>query len=450
MMKQAVKSILPIWMVFFIFIFSIFFIFIPSFKWNLIKQKKEMIQNLTDSAVSLLSEYNKQVHAGRLSLEDAKTRAVNQIRYLRYGPEGKDYFWIIDMHPFMLMHPHRPDLEGADLTPFRDIDGSYPFLAMVEKVLASDAGYVNYYWQYKDTPEKVIPKISYVKRFAPWGWIVGTGMYVEDINRETAAVLTGLKEIAFAVLLFILGLSIFLTWQSMSVRKKKQAAEDALRKETNTLSMILESTPHGIALYDHTGRYSYLNPFFTRITGYTIDDIPTRDKWYEKAYPDEEYRRQVMGAWTSDAEKIGTGMVREYMITCRDGKTRHIEFRTSFSADKIISVLTDVTSRKESEETRREKDRLEAVLELSGAVCHELNQPLMAAFGYLELILMDLADTDPLKPEIDEIMAQLNRMADITSNLMKISSYRTKSYLKGKILDIDAASLHSGSKLTKN
>jgi C4-dicarboxylate-specific signal transduction histidine kinase len=104
--------------------------------------------------------------------------------------------------------------------------------------------------------------------------------------------------------------------------------------------------------------------------------------------------------------------------------------------DQKISVLTDITDRKETEEISREKDRLHAVLELSGAVCHEMNQPLMSISGYFELILLDMHETDPNFSRIKKIQAQLERMAGITKKLMKISTYQTKDYLNGKILDI--------------
>jgi signal transduction histidine kinase len=99
--------------------------------------------------------------------------------------------------------------------------------------------------------------------------------------------------------------------------------------------------------------------------------------------------------------------------------------------------LTDISQRIESENVRREKDRLQGVLELSGAVCHEMNQPLMSISGYFELIMLDMPEHDPNCPRIRKIQSQLERMADITKKLMQISRYRTKDYLNVKIVDIN-------------
>ncbi|MCP4718994.1 MAG: transporter substrate-binding domain-containing protein [Desulfobacteraceae bacterium] len=217
-------------------------------------------------------------------------------------------------------------------------------------------------------------------------------------------------------------------------------SEKSLHREKETLSMILESTPHGISVIDNNDKYLYVNPYYTKITGYTLEDIPSKKKWFEKAYPDKNYRKKIIETWNKDILHGGLGETREFKIKCKNGDAKHIEFRSSFLKDKKISVLTDVTSRKESEEMVREKDRLQGVLELSGAVCHEMNQPLMSTLGYFDLILMDMSVDDPNYSRIDKIQTQLERMSNITKKLMEISRYQTKDYLNGKILDLSGTS----------
>ena len=107
---------------------------------------------------------------------------------MRYGPESKDYFWINDMQPRLIMHPYRTDLEGKDIAGFTDPSGKHLFVEVVRTVKNSGAGYVDYQWQWKDDPDRIVPKISYVKGFDPWGWIIGTGIYVEDVHTEIAAI----------------------------------------------------------------------------------------------------------------------------------------------------------------------------------------------------------------------------------------------------------------------
>jgi len=223
------------------------------------------------------------------------------------------------------------------------------------------------------------------------------------------------------------------------ITNRKQE-EDARQKEKETLATILESTPHGIAMIDKKGQYRYINSYFTKITGYTLKDIPTKEDWFKKAYPDREHRMKASQAWGNDSNHPGHGKNREFIIKCKNGKSKHIEFRSTFLKGLKISVLTDVTSRKQSEEVIREKDRLQGVLELSGAVCHEMNQPLMSIQGYFDLILLDISEDSPFYSKIGKIQVQIDRLSNITRKLMEISSYETKDYLKEKIVDLAKAS----------
>ncbi len=226
-------------------------------------------------------------------------------------------------------------------------------------------------------------------------------------------------------------------WRDITHRKKAEAIR---QKEKETLSTILESTPHGIALIDNQGSYLYVNPYFTKITGYRLTDISFKGEWFKKAYPDKVYRKTVSELWDSDCNHTGLGKTREFTIRCKNGRSKQIEFRSTFLKERKISVLTDITNRKKSEEMLREKDRLQGVFELSGAVCHEMNQPLMSIQGYFDLILMDISKAHPLYPKINKILAQIRRLSDITKKLMEISRYETKDYLKEKIVDLTKAS----------
>lgn len=239
-LSGAIRVLIPLFLTYLIFAFSVFMVFIPQQEEQLLNHKKETILYLTDSTLSLLKEYDARVREGKISLENARMEAISQIRNLRYGITGKDYFWINDMTPVMIMHPYRPDLEGENLTYLQDANGNYPFMAMVETVLKNGGGYVNYFWQWRDLPEKVVPKLSYVKGFAPWGWIVGTGLYEDDIQMEIDAISKNLMEIFGAVFLFILLLSIYITIQVFRMEQHKNTAEKARALEELRLKKLLE------------------------------------------------------------------------------------------------------------------------------------------------------------------------------------------------------------------
>ncbi|MDP2256531.1 MAG: cache domain-containing protein, partial [Polaromonas sp.] len=132
---------------------------------------------------------------------------MQAIRGLRYS--GTEYFWINDMQPRMLMHPINPALEGKDLSGNKDPTGKHLFVEFVTTVKASGAGFVPYMWA-KPGNDQPVPKVSYVKGFAPWGWIIGSGVYVDTVE---AAILSrlinfSLGALLLAAILFAIGLAI--------------------------------------------------------------------------------------------------------------------------------------------------------------------------------------------------------------------------------------------------
>ena len=167
-----------------LFILSIFVVILPRFEKTIMDGKKEMISELTNSACSLIEEYHQDVMDERISPDSARIKAVEMVRNMRYGKELKDYFWIIDMQPTMIMHPYRPELVGSDLNDYKDPDGILLFVESVKLVSSQGDGFINYMWQWKDDSTRIVPKLSYVKAYEPWGWVVGTGIYLEDVRIE--------------------------------------------------------------------------------------------------------------------------------------------------------------------------------------------------------------------------------------------------------------------------
>ena len=115
---------------------------------------------------------------------------------------------------------------------------------------------------------------------------------------------------------------------------------------------------------------------------------------------------------------------------------------------KVAELENRAVEHERAEQRRLEREKLQGVLEMAGAVCHELNQPLQVLLGYCGLLLRDMSQDNPLYGYVDEIRGRVSRMGEITGKLMGITAYETKEYLEGtKIIDIDKASSINNKKL---
>ncbi|NWL77360.1 methyl-accepting chemotaxis protein [Pseudomonas taiwanensis] len=163
-------------------------------------------RHVVETAGSILRYYQGQESAGKLSREEAQRHAIELMRSLRYN--GEDYFWLEDLDTRMVMHPSAK-VEGKVMGGTRDPDGKQPFDDMVAVAKRDGAGLVHYSWPRPGSDEPV-PKVSYVELFQPWGWIVGSGIYVDDVQVEFRAhalntlgilLLTGLLLAALIILI---------------------------------------------------------------------------------------------------------------------------------------------------------------------------------------------------------------------------------------------------------
>ncbi|QXI18305.1 methyl-accepting chemotaxis protein [Pseudomonas hamedanensis] len=167
---------------------------------DLYHAKAQKTEHVVQTASGLLTYYHGLQTAGTLSKEAAQTQALTAIRGLRY--DQSDYFWINDLTPVMVMHPTNPKLEGQNLSAIRDPDGFAVFNEMVAIAKAKGAGMVNYRWP-KPGATDPVAKTSYVKLFEPWGWVIGSGVYVDDVQAEFQDQMIKASAIGLAIALIM-------------------------------------------------------------------------------------------------------------------------------------------------------------------------------------------------------------------------------------------------------
>ena len=142
----------------------------PMFKKSIQDSRYLKTKQLVESASGILDYYAQQARASSLSLDDVKKRTREAIKNLRYG--RNNYFWINDVEPRMIMHPFRPDLDGKNLSGFKDPNGKRLFVAFVEICKKDGEGFVDYYWPDANNPDDL-----YVGGFRGPANIMWTGHY---------------------------------------------------------------------------------------------------------------------------------------------------------------------------------------------------------------------------------------------------------------------------------
>jgi methyl-accepting chemotaxis protein len=176
-----------------------FLYLLPFMEANALTENMNGLQSLVDVVVYQFQEYDQRVKNGEFTLEEAQKRAMTRVKNMRY--KEKEYFWINDLHPTMIMHPYKPELDGKDLSGMKDPNGKALFMEFVQVAKQSGKGFVEYEWP-KHAGTEPVPKVSFVQLYKPWGWVVGTGVYVEDIQAEIAPVIRSIRiKLSAAILL---------------------------------------------------------------------------------------------------------------------------------------------------------------------------------------------------------------------------------------------------------
>lgn len=310
-----------------------------------------MISELTHSAWNVLEKYHQEHINKKISLEEAQRTAAATIKEIRYGNENKDYFWIIDSHPNMVMHPYRGELTNTDLSEYQDPNGVKLFIEAANIVKNNGNGYINYIWQWKDDSTRLVPKLSYVQGYKPWNWIIGTGIYIEDVHSEIRSMKIRLVRISVFITLLIVAIVLFVIRQSLNIENQRKDTESKLMLSRQKYKSLVEASNEGtLMILNKTIIFSNLK--FGELIGYDATEVTKLGfqdiftaSWEEMVCSFNDPKKSIA---LETELKCSNGSLKEVILSA--SKVKHSEdsgyilIAKEISQKKIIERETELLS----------------------------------------------------------------------------------------------------------
>lgn len=210
----------------------------------------------------------------------------------------------------------------------------------------------------------------------------------------------------------------------VDITPHKEAIQ-ALDGERKKFQFLVDESPLGFALVGKDERFRYLNPRFVELFGYNLEDIPSRQIWLEKAYPEPRYRQEITFLWQHAKSTNDPGvfsMSSPLNLTCKDGKEKKVQIRIAFLATgEQVATYEDVSAQVRFEEKLRQAQKSEAIATLAGGIAHDFNNILSAIIGYSELIQYSLTPGSEIADNIKEVLTAGLRAKDLTRHILAFS-----------------------------
>jgi methyl-accepting chemotaxis protein len=318
---------------------------------GMVQERRAKLNALDESVIAMFNHYHGLEASGELTREEAQARAIEAVRPMRYEADG--YFFILDMNNVMVMHPIKPALEGSDLSQIQDPTGKFLFTEFINVVRADGEGYVDYYWP-KPGAEEPVLKYSHVEGFAPWGWIVGNGVYGDDLaalfvrNATTVATVLGLGALAILLMAYATVRSVVVPIRNLNNTMHAIAREevDGEVPETQRKDEVGEMAAAVLVLRDSVRERADLR----------IRDAEQQERLNAERGEGERRQRQINQSQADVMQTLGTALERlasgDLTVQIGEIPSEYTKLRDDFNSAVValgeviatISQSTDVVS----------------------------------------------------------------------------------------------------------
>ena len=359
-LKIPISASLPALLSVALFSIVIFHLVIPAVESHLVAAKKQMLQELVETGIDTLTYYYGLEQMGELTRTQAQALAWGDLSHRRFGHKKQDYYWISDLEGRIIKHPYLRDYESLSL---KDVDETAPdatnpgpaFSRIAEE---QGSGFHQYHWLRNDGSEQIEEKLAYIKYFPPWDWVLGAGVYIEDVQAEISGLIHKLIALGGTILIVVLLLSAYLIYQMLRIERKRHNTFMTLSDSEARHRAMLESAPNPIIVCDIEGITLFINPAFTRIFGWRPDELIGRHIDFVPPENIAETNSAIQKAYDMPEGDYSFETRRR----TRAGDVIDVLFSASVFRDMegnaigIVENLQDITRSKATEQALRESE----------------------------------------------------------------------------------------------
>jgi len=220
------------------------FIAIKDINKSLMEANRQKVEEMTEMVFNLLDGYKKKVDRKELTLPQAQSMAIANIRSMRY--EGQNYIWLNNYNAVMITHP---TLTGKSVIDVTDKNGYKFFYEGTEDAKKNGSAFINYYWTKQgESSTKYYPKVSHFRNYEPWHWIIATGIYVDEVDQIVLNTFLQILLVNIIALAVIIVVVLFTMVKEIVDSMEKISKElDESSDEVSTAAIQLESAAQKLA-----------------------------------------------------------------------------------------------------------------------------------------------------------------------------------------------------------
>jgi signal transduction histidine kinase len=420
----------------------VFYIF-PRINTIVINEREKVTHEMTSFLTAIFDEMEQKIASDILTTEQAQKMAKAFVQDFRYGKDNNDYFWINRTNDgVMLAHPNA-DLIETDIANLVDQNGFELGTAMLNAIKNDTDAHVQYLWPSKTDPDIHVKKMSYVIEYEPWGWMIGTGIYIDDVQKEVFAITNRVILVFTLLFFFMIGLLIYILIVGSKIERQRNTIQmefmslirhlpigifrSKIDKDGNDIPPVLWNQ----ALVDLLELPSYK---------YLTNEKFRLEKFFKKPKDREDFIKMIL--------KEKTIISKEYEITTFTGKKIWVRLygRLVKKDGKMFfdASLEDITQKQKAKEvlekSYRELQRIDQMKnEIISITSHELRTPLTIIKGFASFLLKkEVGDlNEEQKKHVSKIVKNTDKLLEMITNMLDLEKLEDgKMYFEKKEVDL--------------